>query len=223
MKNSLDIFFSKSLEDETNTYLLENDFVFPHEEILEYIKELINIDISDYLLWLDQHFGTIILSVEDAIQYSNFEDATVRIVEKLISAGDLGYSHIEIGKFLQNDGITRKDGANTKYGENHAKTAQYLGYVFSINRCYYVSSVGYILNELSGEEQDKLFARLFIRTNLFKTVYYLSKSGNVCLRDIFDMLSEKTYIRRRSNIKFLFQKLTSKEQICTDITNKIIY
>lgn len=139
-----------------------------------------------------------------------------------MEAGNKGFTHLEIGKLLQNDGVSRNDGAYTKYGENHAKTATYLGYLFSIKRFYYVSAIGYVLSKLSVEEQEKLFVRLLLRTNLFKTVFYLVKNGNVSMRDIFDMLSEKTYIRRKNNIYYFFQKLKN-EKSCIKILESITY
>lgn len=221
MKNSLDRFFYKEYEDEINANLLENNYAFPRNEVLNYIRELNDLDISEYLSWLDNNFTMTVITIEDAVQYSSINVVTNQISEKMISAGDSGYTHLQIGKILQDDGLDRTDGTYTKYGENHAKTAAYLGYLYSLNRCYYVSCIGYVINELSEYEQGKLFARLMVRTNLFKTVYYLSKSGMVNMREVFDMLSEKTYVRRRSNIKMFFQKLVSNENKCLTIADKI--
>lgn len=223
MSNNINDFFTKDLENELNINLLEKDYQLPTERLLQYVKRINDIEIKSYLAWLDDNFSTTIIEVEDAVQYSNFDDVVSSISKKMIDAGDEGLSHLQIGKLLQDDGIVRKDGAYTKYGENHAKTATYLGYLFSLKKSYYVSSLGYIIEALDAEEQNKLYARLFIRTNLFKTIYYLSKSGEVHLREVFDMLSEKTYIRRRSNIKMLFQKLMEIEPDCSEIANKIVY
>ena len=222
MDNQLNLFFSKKYENDINFRMLENDYYFPANDVLSYIRELNEICVDEYVQWLNDHFCTTILSIEDAIQYSNFEDATKKVVEVIIEAGNKGFTHLEVGKLLQNDGVIRTDGAYTKYGENHAKTATYLGYLFSIKRFYYVSAIGYVLFKLSLEEQEKLFVRLFLRTNLFKTVYYLAKNGNVSMRDIFDMLSEKTYIRRKSNIYYFFQKLKN-EKSCIKIIESITY
>ena len=223
MNNSIDIFFRKEFENEVNINLLENDYVFPAEKVLEYIGIINETDIHTYFKWLDNNFSTTMIDVEDAVQYSSFDDVIRNVSEKMIIAGDVGLSHLQIGKILQDDGKVRKDGAYTKYGENHAKTACYLGYLFSLRKSYYVSAIGYVIDDLSFEDQSKLFARLFVRTNLFRMVYYLSKSGEVNLRKVFDMLSEKTYIRRRSNIKMLFQKLVEVEPESAKVVNRIIY
>jgi len=223
MNNAIDIFFGKEFENIINIELLENDYEFPTEKVLEYVRSIIEIDIRSYFNWLDDNFSMTMIDVQDAVQYSSFEDVVYNVSKKIIIAGDSGLSYLQIGKILQDDGKVRKDGAYTKYGENHAKTASYLGYLFPLKKTYYVSAIGYIIDELGLKDQSKLYARLFVRTNLFKTVYYLAKSGEVNLRNIFDMLSEKTYIRRRSNIKMLFQKLVEVEPECAEVVNKIIY
>lgn len=223
MENRLDDFFTKKFETDINKCILEKNYIFPQEKMLEYVREVINTDILKYFDWLASHFTCSVLSINDAVQFSSFEDATKRIVEKMIRAGDEGYSHIQIGKFLQDDGSWRTDGAYTKYGENHAKTASYLGLLFALNKCYYVSSVGYMLDSLTKDQQEKLIARMFVRTNLFKSIFYLSMNGKVCLRELFDFISEATYVRRRSNIKKLFQELENVEIRSTSIINKIIF
>lgn len=222
MDNQLNLFFTKTYENDINFRMFENDYYFPANDVINYIRKLNEISVDEYVQWLNEHFCTTILSTEDAVQYSNFEDATKRVVEVIMEAGNKGFTHLEIGKLLQNDGVSRNDGAYTKYGENHAKTATYLGYLFSIKRFYYVSAIGYVLSKLSVEEQEKLFVRLLLRTNLFKTVFYLVKNGNVSMRDIFDMLSEKTYIRRKNNIYYFFQKLKN-EKSCIKILESITY
>ena len=217
------IFFSCQLESDINMKLLENDYCFPSDVMHKYVNDLISIDIDEYYRWLDDHFSTALFSIDDAVQYSDFNDATNSIVYVLIAAGDQGYSYITIGKMIQNDGVERTEWAYRKYGENHAKTAAYLGYLFSISRYSYVSSIGYALKGFNEVEQSKLFARLFIRTTLFRTIYYLSKSGNVDLRELLDMLTDQTYLRRRSSIKKLFKHLVQAEPKCVETYNKIVF
>ena len=221
MDNIFKEFFSHQYEEDINIRLLENDYVFPQDMFHNYLSDLIEIDIREYFRWLDEHFSASVLSIDDAVQFSDFHDATSGIVEALLSAGDYGYSYIEIGKKLQNDGISRTEWAYRKYGENHAKTATYLGYLFSINRCCYVSAIGYSLSSFTDTEQMKLFARLFTRTTLFKSIYYLTRSGIVDLRELFDMLTRETYIRRRSSIKKLYKNLILAEPECNEIFKRI--
>lgn len=223
MDDTISLFFSKQLETQINHQLLEKSYVFPSERMHNYAIELINTNIDDYFTWLNDHFSSGLFSIEDAVQYSSFNDATNRIVERMLESGDEGYSYIQIGRLIQNDGVPRTEWAYRKYGENHAKTAVYLGYLYSINRVCYVSSIGYTLRQLTEVEQKKLFARLFVRTTLFKTIYYLSDSNNVDLRNLLDMLTDQTYLRRRSSIKKLYKNLVEAEPTCLEIVNRISF
>ena len=118
MDELLKTFFSCQLESDINMKLLENDYCFPSDVMHQYISELICIDIKDYYNWLDDHFSTSLFSIDDVVQYSDFNDATNRIVDVLIESGDQGYSYIQIGKMIQNDGVERTEWA---YNRDRAK------------------------------------------------------------------------------------------------------
>jgi hypothetical protein len=212
-------FFNRVYETKINNHLLELNYQFQKEEFLEYLRSIIEIDITEYLNWLDNHtFFTI--EAKDMPQLSDFNDAFYNVVYQMLDAGDNGFRYVEIGELLQNDGIHRNDMANRKYGENHAKAAEYLGYLFSIKYHYYVSCIGYVLIYLTEEEKNKLYSRLLIRTNLFRAIYNLSKSGSFSLRMMFDILSDKTYIRRLTSTKVILNKLEkSNEYLVKDKSN----
>jgi len=224
MSDIVSLFFSRTREDELNKMILEYTYEIPLEELSEYVYNIISCPVTAYLDWLDSAFITTTISKDDAPQFSNIDDATTNVIDGLIEAGDIGYTNLEIGQILQNDGIVRTDGTNIKYGENHAKTARYLGLLYSINRHYYVSGVGYIWRTLNQQQRAELYCRLFIRTPLFRTVYLFSKAGKVDMRSLFDMLAESTYIRRRGNIRTLFEKLRDSNEYDWDsLLDLIIY
>ena len=129
MQEMLSLFYSKSYENEINELMLDKTYSFEQAEIVRYARQLIDIPVEEYIKWLDNSFSGLSISYEDAVQYSKLDDATDNIVRYMIDAGDMGYTHVEIGKLLQNDGVERTSGTDTKYGENHAKTAKYLGYL----------------------------------------------------------------------------------------------
>lgn len=214
-------FFTQKFEATVNKSLQELSYQFPKDEVINYAKEIISIPVVDFLKWIDLHsFYT--LDSNDMPQISSFEDAFYNIVFKLRNNGDKGFRFIEMGIFLQNDGIERNDIANRKYGENHAKTAAYLGYLYSLKYHYYVSCFGYVLEELSEDERKELFIRLLIRTNLFKAIYLNSKEESVKLYELFDFLSNKTYIRRLPGIKLILsQLLNCKGYDFSELINKI--
>lgn len=207
----LRLFFNHSLDNDLNETLLSINTSFPKEKILSYIADIISVPIPKFLEWIQTNRFVVVES-KDMLQISKFEDAFYNIVTKLKNNGDPGLRFIEMGKLLQNDGKDRNDGANRKYGENHAKTAEYLGYLFSKKYFYFVSCFGYALDFLSEEEKTKLFSRLLLRTNLFRIIYLSSLNDKVKLRSIFDFLSDKTYKRRLNGTREILFKL----KLCND-------
>jgi hypothetical protein len=208
MNNFFDVFFERQRDKELNSMILEYTYEIPLDEAREYVKTILDYSTQEYLDWLDAKFRSIPFSEKDAPQFSKLDDAIINIIEKMIEAGDTGFTHVELGKMLQDDGKERSVVTDTKYGENHAKTAKYLGYVFARNRRYYVSAVGYAARELSEEQRKRLYNRLFIRTYLFRQAYFLSRSGQVDIRaKMFDTLAPSTYTRRQSNMKKMFYRL----------------
>lgn len=220
---NLTSFFNYSFETEINEYLQILNVTFPIEKVLDYVHLLINTPIEEFLNWLKSH-SFFTLESKDMPQLSKFEDAFYNVVHKMIANGDKGFRFVEIGEMLQSDGKQRKDGANRKYGENHAKAAEYLGYLYTKKFYYFVSCYGYIESYLSEEEKIALFIRLLIRTNLFKAVYFSYLNGKVELRYIFDFLSDKTYIRRVHSTRQILNVLKlCKDFSFDDILNKIVY
>lgn len=211
MNNLLTNFFNKTFEKEINKELQYLNHILPKAEILKYVRNIISLDVAFFLKWIDENkFFTI--DSTDMPQISDFNEAFYNVVYKLKDAGDKGFRFVEIGILLQNDGVKRNDMANRKYGENHAKASEYLGYLYSLHYHYYVSCIGYILEYLNNEEKEKLFNRLLIRTNLFKSIYLLSKKGYVDFRSIFDIISDKTYKRRLAGTKLILSNLMKNEE-----------
>ena len=144
---------------------------------------------------------------KDIFQFSNFCDATLNICDKLKKINNPGMKFLELGQLLLDDEKDRKEGAFIKYGENHTKMAEALGLVFELCHTYYLSGVGYIFIDLNEEDREKLLVRLILRNKLIKRMYQASKNGNINAKEFFYMISESTYIRRRSNIKNVFDVL----------------
>lgn len=152
---------------------------------------------------------------KDVFQFSSFDDATVRICEKLKEIDNPGVKFLEAGKLLLDDGKERKDGAYVKYGENHLKTAEMFGLSFELCHIYYLSGIGYVFVELDSESQIELLVRLILRGKLMARVLQASQNGKVNMREFLFMLSDSTYIRRSSNIKRVISYL-KKYSNCLD-------
>lgn len=204
-------FFNHSIENDLNESLLVKNSVFPREQILAYVSDINNIPVVSILEWITKN-RFVAIDSKDMLQISKFEDAFYKVINVIKGNNDLGFRFIEIGKFLQNDGKLRNDAANRKYGENHAKTAEYFGYLFSKKYYYFVSCLGYSLEFLNDDDKNKLFIRLLLRTNLFKIIYLTSLNGKVNLRNIFNFLSDKTYKRRLGGTREILFKL----MLCND-------
>ncbi|MCX5677539.1 MAG: hypothetical protein NTY76_00300 [Candidatus Omnitrophica bacterium] len=155
-------------------------------------------------------------------QFSNFDDGTVKVVEILYNENDRGLTFNELGWFLQRR--LKKDGAHKKYGENHAKLANLLGFVKINNsrpRNVFLSAVGKELHLARNEQKKLIIKNQLLNMALIKDI--LSNYN-----DVFDLslylkqtLSTKTAVRRMPNIKKLIRILAIdyKVPIFNDIYN----
>lgn len=115
------------------------------------------------------------------------------------------------------------DGAYTKYGENYVKTAEAMGLFFELSRTYFLSCIGYIYCDLPEEDKEKLLVRLLLRNRLIVRMIQASENGNINTREFFYMLSDSTYLRRKSNVKTVLKVLeSSREYDFSDFLDRII-
>lgn len=82
----------------------------------------------------------------------------------------------------------------------------------NINNTYFLSCIGYIFCDLDKEQQTKLLTRLVLRNKLIIRLLRASKNGKVNVREFLYMISDSTYIRRRSNIKSILNLLTRSDE-----------
>lgn len=224
MNSILDAFFTFDFENKINEQLLEIDYVLPKEEVDDYINNLIKINIDSYMCWIKDHILSFEFDKTDVVQFSSFNSATTEICKLVYESGDPGLSYVEIGKLLQNDGIERSVNANTKYGENHSKTAEKLGLMFSLKKRYFLSCIGYRFNELNEKDQQKFLLRLILRTGLFRMTYFFAQNEKIDMRRICSDLKDSTYLRRVSNIRTIFSFLANSEEYdFSDILNKVMF
>ena len=164
------------------------------------------------------------ITAADVFQFSDFDDATTNLCSIIKCDSNKGLNYLETGKLLLGNKIQRKDGAYRKYGENHIKMATSIGLAFKFNDIYYLSPLGCVFDELDTETRDKLLLRLLLRNKL------VSQLLSEALRKSFDMeaylydLSKSTYIRRRTNIKYVISIINrSTEYDFISITQNILY
>lgn len=169
------------------------------QDILCAVKMLLSIPIEEFIDAIDHEYS---FSSGDIFQFSNFDDA----VKKL--SGLLAYevntlTFKEAGAKLIH---AKNDVACIKYGENHAKTASNMSFVFINNsqtsRSCYVqnTALGTFSTTLFDGERMELIRRLALRNPFIKELIYKSKQGVVVYQEIASkVLSSATVIRRKHN------------------------
>ncbi|MCM1126495.1 MAG: hypothetical protein NC429_08470 [Lachnospiraceae bacterium] len=216
-------FYSGKYEEKINKKSLYYSYDFPRQEVVGYVEKIISEPIDRYIAYIKGLKKIEQITAKDVFQFSDMKHATVVICEKVKAHNNLGMKYIDIGKILLDDGKVRKDGAYTKYGENHVKTAEAMGLFFELSRTYFLSCLGYIYCDLPNEDRDKLLTRLLLRNRLIIRLVQASENGNINAREFFYMLSDSTYLRRRSNVKAVLNILKSSEEYnFKDFVNKII-
>ena len=98
-----------------------------------------------------------------------------------------------------------------------------MGLFFELSRTYFLSCLGYVYCELSNDDRQKLQTRLLLRNRLIVRMMLASENGNINAREFFYMLSDSTYLRRKSNVKAVLNILASSEEYnFKDFVSKII-
>ncbi len=216
-------FYSGKYEKKINNNSLYFSYDFPEQEVRGYVEKIISEPIERYIAYIKGLKEREQITAKDVFQFSDLADATVIICEKVKANNNPGMKYIDVGKLLLDDGEIRKDGAYIKYGENHVKTAEAMGLFFELSRTYFLSCLGYIYCELSNEDRKKLLIRLLLRNRLIIRLMQASENGTIYAREFFYMLSDSTYLRRKSNVKEVLKILaTSEEYDFTDFVGKII-
>lgn len=216
-------FYSGKYEKKINKNSLYYSYDFPEQEIKKYVEKIISEPIDRYIAYVRGIAEREQITAKDVFQFSSIEDATINICKKVKDNNNPGMKYIDVGKVLLDDGKIRKDGAYTKYGENHVKTAEAIGLFFELSRTYFLSCIGYVYCDLSDDEKYKLIIRLLLRNRLIIRLFQASENGNVNVREFLYMLSDSTYARRKSNVKIILNILASSEEYdFSEFMNKII-
>ena len=232
--NDINNFKSKFLD----LFLLSEDINYTYNNILDcYISNSLNLNnlLSNYIdsikfnnsYYMSSCFYSTLrnnfkICPSGVPQFSNFENGAYKLPE-LLSESNTGYSFLEIGKLLLPTG--KKDGAYTKYGENHSKLAEILGLVYITNssksRLVYISDLGLKFLELSDNAK-----KLFLKYQIYN-IPLIKYLFNICFNNVIDIeefildistLSQSTAKRRSSNVKGLIKFLI---QDSSDIVRNI--
>ena len=208
----LDAFYSRTYEKEINKKMLYYNYNFPKSEVEDYVRQILCVPVEMFVHRDLQSETLEAITPKDVFQFSTLEAGTDHVCRSLKDAGNPGVTFIEAGKLMLNDGTRRKDTAYIKYGENHLKTAEALGLLYELTRTYFVSCIGEIYLTLNDEDKKKLNTRLFLRNKFISRLIKVTAKGKVDARQFLYMLSDATYVRRKSNLKRILAYLQESQE-----------
>lgn len=218
--NALQAFFERSFEKPINEKMMYYSYSIESDLVTNFILSIVGIPLSTFLDYMRENYNVSYLESKDVVQFSDLNDCTTNICKKIKLNGDNGVNAFEIGQLLEDDGKERKNGALIKYGENHAKTATNLGLLQCIENKFFLSCFGYVYDELNGDNKNAFLMRLILRNKLIWRLLYkaMIKGGSNYYFET-GFLSKSTQLRRKANVKSLFDVL---KQSCDAQMNSVL-
>lgn len=165
---------------------------------------LLNTDCHELISTIRKYDFRFSITTSDIPQFSNLSDCVYKVPATVLDCGIENLTYTQMGYMLRTK--PRKEGADFKYGENHAKTSAQMG-LCAINKCrIYPSSLGIAFSKLCKEKQEQLIPKLI----LFIPYIYNQYASKATYHDIIDsvsILKESTQKRRLSNIWSLINEI----------------
>lgn len=178
-----------------------------------YISTINNLTVSDINSIIDYiDFSDIKLTSNDILQFSSFDNSTINLISVLSNIEEtLNYDDIGL---LLTEG-NKKASAYKKYGENQSKTGELLELVSissSIPKTVCLTPLGEALLNIDKEVFDNVIFFEVLKCNFIKLILSLCKLyDKIDIKELcISTISEKTYLRRRPNIKHLINILKAK-------------
>jgi hypothetical protein len=218
-------FFERSIEEDYNEKLFQRRYILPQDEVLAYIRNLLEIPMDAFFIFMREHHRSYSFKISEIPQYSSIEDATIRMCQVLKAANDLGFSYVEMGVLLRHNGEERKQGADQKYGENHSKTAADFGLVqiSPLSHKIFLTSIGYVFDLLSQEEQQAYLSRALLRNGFINCILSRAAIKPIVLYNEMSILSPSTINRRLPNVKGYLKILDGRGDTITTAIYNIKY
>lgn len=213
MNSNIEQFFSRSYEMQINENMFYYSYKFPTQEVCDYLEFLINTPYTEFIGYVRNHIQLFPITSKDIPQFSSINDCTKKLCKKLLEVNDPGFSFVDVGKLLLDDGKERKDGAYRKYGENHSKTAYELGLTQVKGSTWYLSCIGYVFLSFDEEKQNAILARCVLRNRFISRLIADSEYANVNVMQYMHCLSESTKTRRKPNIMCLINLCKSQTHL----------
>lgn len=140
--------------------------------------------------------------------FSNFESGIIRLPE-ILEFHEEGLSFEKAGfELIKSETILAKE----KYGENHSKLAASAKLVSITKTKPYIvklTSIGHFLTGLKLDEKQVFLKVMFLLDPYYSYVIQHILHGKINFSDTVSFLSEKTQMRRRSNVKTVIKFILS--------------
>lgn len=197
-----------------NDYQFESKFKNNPIIYKNYINLILSNNIEDFLPIITKNYVYTPVTVKDIPQFSQIDDASIKLVDIIIKSGDCGFTFDQLGLYLTSPG--KKKSAYKKYGENHAKFAELLDLVFITKtspRKIYLTGLGKLFYSLHPENKNKVLIFQMIRLNIVVEIInnYSTNNSFIILDYLKQYLSESTAKRRSSNVKAIFKFLAEND------------
>lgn len=193
-------FFSKRFEKESTNILLENPTYFSATKMEDYVYQLMSYSLEDYISYLAEHPNKTEITSRDITQLSNIDDCTTNLCRIMLENDNRGLSLTDIATKLHGDDNFKDNAvALAKYGENQVKTACQMGLTVFKNDLWYLTGIGYVMNNLSEKVQAKYYAINLLRDSFYSKIILSLHQKDTNLRDYMSILSESTQKRRSSS------------------------
>lgn len=221
MEGGLSSFFYGSFEAALNEAVLERAYKFVPQKLLAYLRNIASIPCEDFVDHVINKMSREGITTNDIPQFSNWLDGTDVVCEKILEAGDQGYSIYDVGKMLrgvavpsQRDEVKKFIVACRKYGEGHAKLARSLGLLQECENVYFLSCIGLCWRNVPPELKARLYTRLILRTKFVRLLLQDAASGPVSVKALASCvgLSAWSIYRRHSNVVCLLDKLAATDE-----------
>ena len=193
-------FYSKWFESESTLLLLENPEFFSQKAMENYLYQVINYPLKEYIYYIIENPITNEITSKDITQLSSIEDCTTNMCKMMLLNGNCGLTLPQIASGLHAD-KNYKDNlvALTKYGENQVKTACQLGLTIFHNNLWYLTSIGVVFPLVPNDVKRKFFSLSLLRDPFYSKVISSMCQQETNLIDFMTILSESTQKRRSSS------------------------
>lgn len=197
---NIEDFFSKRFEKESTNILLEKPTYFSATMMEDYVYQLMSYSLEDYISYLSEHPNKTEITSRDITQLSNFDDCTTNMCGIMLENDNQGLSLTDIATKLHGDDNFKDNAvALTKYGEDQVNTACQMGLTVFKNDLWYLTGIGYVMNNLPEKVQSRYYAINLIGDSFYSEIILSLHKKDTNLRDYMSILSESTQKRRSSS------------------------